>query len=82
MTNDQIVAKLEKTRKSISAHVGRGLYLGEKGRINHRGCDLKDRYDQLRNLLCDGDREAYAAWKAYCDAHGSDYNHDGGDMFA
>lgn len=82
MTNDKVVAKLEKTRKSIAAHRERGQGLGENGNVNVRGCDLKDRYDELRALLCNTDREGYAAWKAYCDAHGASYRHDGGDMFA
>jgi hypothetical protein len=82
MTNDQIVAKLEKTRKSIAAHRERGLGLGERGNINTRGCDLCDRYDDLRKMLTETDREGYAAWKAYCDRHEADYRHDGHDMFA
>jgi hypothetical protein len=81
MTNEKIVAKLEKTRKSIAAHVGRGQGLGENNSINHRGCDLKDRYDDLIEQI-KSTREGMVAWKAYCDAHGADYRHNGGDMFA
>jgi hypothetical protein len=81
MTNEKIVAKLEKTRRSIQAHRERGQGLGERGAINMRGCDLKDRYDDLRSELTKT-QEGYTAWKAYCDAHGSSYRHDGGDMFA
>lgn len=74
-----ITAKLVKTRNSINAHLGRGLGLGENGRINYRGCDLCDRYNALRNKLMEED---YEAWKAYCDRYGSDYRHTGHDLFA
>ncbi len=79
MTVEKIVAKLHKTRKSINAHRARGQGLGENGRINMRGCDLVDRYNDLRKELTD---LSYADWKAYCDVYGSDYRHTGHDMFA
>lgn len=81
LREDQLVAKLHKTRASIDSHRHRGLGLGSRGNINYRGCDLCDRYNLLVTTLHNLP-EGYAAWKIYCDQYGSDYRHTGHDLFS
>lgn len=78
----QIVKRLNKTRQSIANHLARGLGLGYNGNINQRGCELCDRYDDLRKKLTAVGGNSNQAWKDYCDSHGSSYRHTGHDLFA
>jgi hypothetical protein len=80
MTDQQIVAKLEKTLASINAFIGRGGSLGRNGNLNYRGHDLLRRYNDLRALLC-GDRGYTPAWTAYCASINACRTHDGYDLF-
>lgn len=80
MTDQQIVAKLEKTLASINAFIDRGGSLGRNGNINHRGRDLANRYNDLRGLLC-GDRGYSEAWVAYCASINACPSHNGYDNF-
>ena len=51
MTDVKIIAKLHKTRNSINAHIDRGQGMGNNGNVNRRGCELCDRYNELKNEL-------------------------------
>ena len=82
MEDAKIVAKLHKTRKSINAHIARGQGLGERGAINRRGCELCDRYDDLKAELTKVGGYHNPAWKAYCEETGSALSHGGHDLFA
>ena len=80
MTDQQIVAKLEKTLASINAFIDRGGSLGRNGNVNFRGCDLVNRYNNLRDLLC-GDRGYTKAWTDYCTSINACRSHNGYDLF-
>lgn len=74
MTNEQIIAKLNKTRKSIAT----ALYYGH----TMNGSKLQtlvDRYGDLREALTTQD---YAAWKGYCQSQGACPSHDAYDLLA
>ena len=76
MTNEQAVAKLLKTRKSLSTALYYGHTLnGSKVQI------LVDRYETLRALLAET-TAGWEAWKAMCSSLGSDPRHDGYDLLA
>ena len=80
MTNEQIIARLHKTRNTINAFIDRGGSLGRNGNVNHRGCDLVDRYNDLRSAL---NPDGYTpAWVAYCDSINAHRSHNGYDLFA
>lgn len=76
------VQLLHKTRKSINAHLDRGQGLGRPERPNWRGCELKDRYDSLREELTEVGGYSNPEWVAYCKEIGADPSHSGGDLFA
>jgi len=63
--------KLYKTRRSISAHVGRGGTIPSR-----RGLELIDRYTELKDSIT---REQ---WETYCDSNNLDYEHTAYDLFA
>lgn len=74
MTDEQIIAKLEKTRNSIDAHFARGgTYRAQ------RAWELVRRYDDLKDAVC-GDRGYTPAWIAYCDSFGACRSHSGTDL--
>ena len=76
MTDEQIIAKLAKTRSSIDAHVARG-----GSHRSQRAWDLIRRYDDLKSEIC-GDRGYTPAWLAYCDSFNADRSHSGLDLYA
>lgn len=74
MTPERAVRVLERTQKSIGSHVSRG------GSVHSwRGSELRMRYDDHRDWLCNKHPKA---WEAYCKKHGHHIDHDGSDMFA
>jgi hypothetical protein len=75
-SHSKLVAKLEKTYKSIRNHIMRG------GASHHsHGQDLSYRYDTIKNKLQETP-EGDAHWKKYCAKHGFDPSHDGRDNYA
>jgi len=72
MTNDQIIAKLDKTAKSLRSHVNRG-----NTPAGMRSMELIDRYGDLRNKAL-----ATGVWAKHCESHSYDFNHDAYDFFA
>lgn len=75
------VERLHKTRKTILAFINRGGSLGTGDRPNYRGCELKDRYDTLRNELTNVGGYQNSDWIQYCNDTGSCVTHDGFDLF-
>lgn len=74
MTPERAVKVLDRTRKSIASHVGRG-----GSAMNWRGSELRMRYDDHRSWL----RVKHPkVWEKYCKDRGSHPDHDGLDMFA
>lgn len=74
MTPERAVKVLDRTRKSIASHVGRG-----GSAMNWRGSELRMRYDDHRTWL----RVKHPkVWEKYCKDRGSHPDHDGLDMFA
>ena len=85
MTDAQIIARLIRTTNSINAFMDRGGSLGRNGNVNNRGCELVDRYDDLRDALNGGStiENGYsAAWRKYCADMGACPSHNGHDLFA
>ena len=82
MTDAQITARLERTLNSINAFLARGGSLGRNGNVNTRGCELVDRYDNLRTALCGDLGWHHPAWVAFCEAHNACRTHNGHDLFA
>lgn len=76
MTDEQIIAKLEKTRNSLNAHLARGGSWRAQ-----RTWELVRRYDDLKEAVV-GDRGYTPAWTAYCDSIGACRSHDGTDLLA
>lgn len=77
--SDALIKKLNKTRASINAHISRGLGMGTGERPNHRGCELRSRYDAISDEFKNAD---WKGWVAYCNSIGSDPSHSGFDLFA
>lgn len=79
-----ISQKLDKVRGSIKSHISRGQGLGFNGNVNRRGCDLADKYNDLKkqhnNTVSYGEHSS--EWKNYCDKRNLDYDHNGQDLFA
>lgn len=74
MTPERAINVLEKTNKSISAHISRGGHAGTT-----RARDLIYRYNDHRDWL----REKHMShWKTYCDKHNWHINHDAWDSYA
>lgn len=74
-----VVKALVKTRASVYAHIERGA----QGITSQRSQELVDRYNDLKESLLDRrGSDRWTAWQNYCDAHGSDFSHDGYDLFA
>lgn len=70
----QTIDKLQKTNKSLIAHIARG-----NGQQGQRSTELAHRYNDLRDELTQKD---YSQWEAYCNAKGYDVRHDAWDHFA
>lgn len=74
MNEAKLIKVLEKTAKSISAHVMRGNSIH-----TIRSSELRIRYDDARTDLQDLNLDA---WKKYCLDHGYFVDHDSFDLFA
>ena len=71
-TDMNVIKQLERTVKSINAHLSRGGTMQSK-----RGYELLDRYNDLRQIA-----HGQNVWAGYCEAHQYDISHDGYDFFA